>query len=129
MSARDPYVRPMTSWWLKNPFYVRYMIREATSVFVVLYAFVLLGGLASLVKGETAYNAWLASLANPLAIFFHLMATAAALYHTVTWFRVSPKVTPLLFVGGYRVPDGLITGVQYVIAAVLYLIIFTVAWT
>lgn len=129
MSSRNPYVRPMTNWWLKNPFYVKYMIREATSVFVAIYAFVLLAGLAALVEGEAAWNTWLASLTNPLAVFFHLVAMAAALYHTVTWFKVSPKVAPPLFVGGNRVPDSLITGVQYVIAAIMYFIIFIVAWT
>ncbi|MEX2488604.1 MAG: hypothetical protein WD356_03680 [Pseudomonadales bacterium] len=129
MSGRNPYVRPMTNWWLKNPFYIRYMVREATSVFVAVYAFILLVGLASLGKGEAAWNLWLSSLTNPAAVFFHLLAMAAALYHTVTWFKVSPKVAPPLFVGNNRVPDKLITGVQYVIAAVVYLSIFVVAWT
>lgn len=129
MSGRKPYVRPMTSWWLQNPFYVRYMVREATSIFVAIYAFVLLAGVANLVEGEAAWNAWLVSLTNPLAVFFHLIAMAAALYHAVTWFKVSPKVAPPLFVGNNRVPDSLITGVQYVIAAVVYLILFVVAWT
>ncbi len=129
MSKRNPYVRPMSGWWLKNPFYVKYMIREATSIFVALYAFVLLAGLSSLLESEAAYNAWLDSMSTPLAIFFHLIALAAALYHTVTWFKVSPKVTPPMFVGGNRVPDAVITGVQYGIAAVVYLILLIVAWT
>lgn len=129
MTKRNPYVRPMTGWWLKNPFYVKYMIREATSIFAALYAFVLLAGLAALVEGEAAYNAWLASLETPLAIFFHIVAMAAALYHTVTWFKVSPKVAPPIYIGENRVPDSMITGVQYVIAAIVYLVLLIVAWT
>ncbi len=36
MSARRPYVRPMTGWWRRDPFFVRYMIREATALMVAL---------------------------------------------------------------------------------------------
>lgn len=129
MSGRNAYVRPMTGWWLMNPFYVRYMVRESTSIFVALYAFILLAGLSSLAEGEAAWNAWLASLATPAAVSFHLLALAAALYHTVTWFKVSPKVAPPIFIGAKRLPDVVITSAQYVIAAAVYLILFVVAWS
>ena len=129
MSGRNPYTRPMSGWWLKNPFYVRYMVRESTAIFVTLYAFVLLFGLASLVKGQASWETWLTALTSPLAVIFHVVAMLAALYHTVTWFKVSPKVTPPLFYGENRVPDLAITGVQYVIAAIVYLVILVVAWT
>lgn len=42
MSARWPYVRSMDGWWRRDPFFVRYMAREATAVLVVAYAVVLL---------------------------------------------------------------------------------------
>ena len=128
MSVRKPYVRPMSGWWLKNPFYVRYMIREATSVFVAIYALVLLAGLWGLVSGETAYNNWLATMSNPVALLFHIIAITAALYHTVTWFNVSPKVAPILMIGKKRIPDLVITITQYVIAIIMYLLLFVIVW-
>lgn len=128
MSAHKPFVRPMTGWWLKNPFYIRYMIREATSVFVAIYALILLAGLLNLVSGEAAYNNWLAAMSNPLALLFHIIAIAAAIYHTVTWFNVAPKVAPILMIGKNRIPDRVITATQYVIAIIMYLLLFIIVW-
>ncbi len=128
MNTHKPYVRPMDGWWLKNPFYIRYMIREATSIFVAIYAFVLLTGVVSLSCGEASYNGWLEAMTNPLAVLFHLLALAAAIYHTVTWFAVAPKVVSPLFIAGTRVPDRVIVIVQYVIAILLYLVLFGIVW-
>jgi fumarate reductase subunit C len=97
-------------------------------VFVTIYAIILLTGLASLNASESAYNGWLEAMTHPLALSFHLLALAAALYHTVTWFKVAPKVTPMMFIGNKKVPDIAITLVQYVIAIVLYLLLFMIVW-
>jgi len=121
MSARRPYVRPMNGWWLKNPFYVRYMIREATSIFVGIYALLLLAGLWCLNSSAQSWQGWLDAMASPLAVAFHCIALLAALYHTVTWFAVAPKVAPMLIIGGRRLPELAIVIVQYLAAAVLYL--------
>ena len=128
MNTRKSYIRPMEGWWLKNPFYIRYMIREATSIFVGIYALVLLTGLVSLSCGEASYNNWLVAMTNPMAILFHLIALAAVIYHTITWFAVAPKVVSPLFIAGTRVPDMFIVAAQYVIAILLYLILFAMVW-
>ena len=127
MSARNTYVRSMDGWWKKNPFFVRYMIREGTAVLVALYSILLIVGLGSLAAGKDAYEGWLAALQNPLAVIFHVVALAAALYHMITWFNVSPKATPAMFIGKDPVPDGAITGAQYAIAAVLTVLILVIA--
>jgi fumarate reductase subunit C len=127
MTARKPYIRSMQGWWLKDPFYRKYMVREATAVFVGIYAIVLLEGLMALASGEAAWNAWLMSLRSPLSIIFHLIALAAAVYHTVTWFAVSPKLAPILIIGKQRVPPVAVTAIQYVIAVVLYILLLWLA--
>ncbi|MGL6048893.1 MAG: fumarate reductase subunit C, partial [Aeromonas salmonicida] len=72
-SKRKPYVREMKKdWWLKNAFYTGYMIREGTSIFVSIYAVVLMWGLLRLVQGQEAFNGWLESLQSPIAILFHV---------------------------------------------------------
>ena len=38
MSARRPYVRPMAGWWRRNPWFVEYMLHEATALAVAAYA-------------------------------------------------------------------------------------------
>ena len=65
MPANKTYMRPMGSWWRRNSFYSWYMLREASSVFVVVYALVLLTGLWRLTQGQEAFDAWRASLASP----------------------------------------------------------------
>ena len=62
-AARRPYVRPMQGWWRRDPFFVRYMVREATALSSSLvYAIVLLVGVVRLAQGEAAWNGWLAAL-------------------------------------------------------------------
>ncbi len=34
----------------------------------------------------------------------HILALAAALYHSITWFNLTPKIMPL-YIGEDRVPD------------------------
>lgn len=128
MSRPKAYVRPMKGWWLNNPFYIRYIIRESTSVFVTLYALVLLTGLASLKSSEASYSAWLEAMGHPVMIVFHFFALAACLYHAITWFEVAPKVAPNLYIGGYKVPDIAITLIQYLIAVVCYALLYWLVW-
>ncbi|HEX8012370.1 MAG TPA: fumarate reductase subunit C [Casimicrobiaceae bacterium] len=126
MSARRPYVRSMDGWWRRNPFYVRYMIREATAVLVVAYAAVLLVGAIRLSQGEAAYNGWLEALRSPWSLAFHVVLLAGFLYHTWSWFRIMPKTMPMLFVGGRRVAAKVITGSGLAAAAVLSVVLLLV---
>jgi fumarate reductase subunit C len=94
--AARTYVRPTAGWWLKNPYFVRYMIREGSAVLLTAYALVLLVGLVRLHQGAVAFDGWRAALATPLSIVFHLVALAVVSYHSLTWFQVMPKTAPQL---------------------------------
>ena len=104
MNARKPYLRSMNGWWRKNPYYVRYMIMETTSVMVAVYAVILLVGLWRLSQGPAAYDAWLGALRHPWSILLHCVLLLAVGYHAYTWWKVLPKTLPLLHVGGKPVP-------------------------
>jgi len=121
MSARRPYVRPMHGWWRRDPFFVRYMVREATALFVVAYAAVLLFGVVRLAQGEGAFNAWLAALRSPWAIAFHVLLLAAFVYHTWSWFSIMPKTMPMILPDGKHLAPALITGAGIAVSAVLWL--------
>ena len=125
MTTRKPYIRSMHGWWLKNTYYKKYMVREATSIFVAVYAIILLEGLMALASGEAAWYDWLDSMRSPLPVIFHLIALAAAVYHTITWFAVAPKVAPIIMIGKQKVPAVAITAAQYVVAVILYI---TLLW-
>ncbi|NJO54575.1 MAG: fumarate reductase subunit C [Bacteroidales bacterium] len=127
MAEVRTYRRPMPAdWWTKNPFYVFYMLREASAVFFFLYALLLLWGLYSLSQGEAAYQGWRALLATPVMIAFHAVAAAFALLHTITWFMVLPKTAPTLRVGGKVVPDLAVVVVGVGASAAISLFIY--AW-
>ena len=56
--TRRPYIRPVRrySWWLSQPRYVRYMLREVSAVFIGAYILVLIVGLLRLSQGPAAYE-------------------------------------------------------------------------
>ena len=112
MSARNTYTRSMRGWYRTNPWFTRYMLREGTSVLFAIYALVLLAGITALAKGETAWGNWVDFVSGTPSVLVHILVLAAALYHSVTWFKVSPKAAPPLFIGGKRVPDAIIIGSQ-----------------
>ncbi len=129
MSARRPYMRPMDGWWRLDPFFMRYMVREATALCVALYAVVLLAGTLCLAHGESAWNAWLELLRTPASILLHLLMLVAMIYHAYSWFEIMPKTLPVLFIGGRRVAGSTITRAGLIAAVLATLITLTVAWT
>lgn len=127
--ARRPYMRPMGGWWRRNPYFVRYMLREGTALVVAAYAVLLLAGLLCLAGGESAYNGWLALLRHPLSIPLHALALAAMAYHTWSWFAIMPKTMPPVHAGGTRVPDHVITAAGIAAAVIVTLGILLLVWS
>ena len=125
-SKRKPYVRPVEKgWWLKNGFFIQYMLREGTSLFVSIYAIILLIGLLRLSQGPEAWDGWLAAMEHPLAILFHLLVLAACLFHAKTWFALAPKAMRI-FRGEDLVPEKPIVIAQYVALAVVSLLVLII---
>ena len=110
MARVKTYVRPMQGWWRRNPYFVRYMIREGSSVFLAIYALILLMGLFRLTQGQAAWDAWRAALTSPISLLFHWLALATVGYHAYTWWKVAPKTAPDLRLAGRPLPEMVITG-------------------
>ena len=117
------YVRSMDGWWRHNPYFVRYMAREATAVLVAVYAFVLLAGVICLARGEAQYDAWLDALSRPWSLALHVLLLVVFVYNTWSWFQIMPKTMPLMFAGGKKVPAALITGAGLAAAAVCCIVL------
>ena len=117
---RKPYVREVspTRWFLRDRRYMRYIAREITCIFIGAYTLMLLVGIARLAQGQAAYEAFLAALREPASIVFQVLTLAFALYHTTTWFNVTPKALPVQ-IGEEFVPGKAVAGAHYVIWAVL----------
>jgi fumarate reductase subunit C len=108
-SSPRPYLRPMQGWWRRDPFFVRYMVREATAVAVGVYAIILAVGLLRLAQGETAWNGYLAALRSPWSLLLHALLLFAMAVHARSWFEIMPKTMPMIFVGERRVAARTIT--------------------
>ncbi len=97
-SNRKPYVRPVeANWWTKKKFYTHYMIREATSVLVLLFTFEMLFYYIKLacmnsLEGFVSVAGYLNGfVAHPIMIVFNILVLAAVLFHAFTWFPLMPK--------------------------------------
>ena len=101
------YPKMRLTWWLARPGYIRFMIREATSVFVAIFLVELLVQVRAVAQGPEAYAAMLAKLASPGWITFNVVALLFALYHTVTWFKLT-GVVQVVRVGDRQVPPALV---------------------
>jgi fumarate reductase subunit C len=102
------------------------MAQELTSVFVAIYALILLWGLGSLAGGEAAWQSFLTGLGSPFLLVVQWLVLVASLYHTVSWFAVTPKAMPVR-VGDEQVPGHLIAGGHYVAWLIVSFIILYVA--
>jgi len=123
------YVRPMTGWWRRNPFYVWYMVREASCVFITIYALVLLVGLWRLSQGQAAFDAWRAALTAPTSIVFHFVTLVMVTYHSWTWFKIMPKTMPFVRIAGKRVSDRAIVASGVIATVVASIVLFVlVRW-
>ena len=105
-------------WWLQNPAYTGFVLRELTSVFVAFFAGVYLWQLRALVQGPEAYAHFLARLGTPLFLALHSVALLFILFHAITWFNLAPKAV-VVRLRGKRVPDWVVIGLNY--AAWLFL--------
>ena len=126
--TRKPYVRevPRVRWFLRHPRYMRYMAREFSCLFIGAYTLMLVVGLKRLAEGPEAYAGFLEALGSPLAIAFHVLALVFSAYHSITWFRLTPKALPVQF-GENLLPDWVISGAHYAGWAVVSLIVLWLA--
>jgi fumarate reductase subunit C len=99
-------------WWLQNRSYTRFVLRELTSVFVAFVAVVSLWQLRAVAQGPEAYQQFLARLRTPLMLTIDTAAFLAVLWHSITWFNLTPKAM-VVRLRGKRVPDAVIVGLNY----------------
>ena len=127
-TLRTGYVRPMQGWWRRDPFFVRYMVREVTAIAVLVYAIILMFGVLRLSQGEAAFNGWLAALRSPGSILLHLVLLVSFAVHAKSWFDIMPKTMPMMFAGGKRVEGATITRTGYAVTSVATVLVLAIVW-
>lgn len=128
LAARRPYVRPMQGWWKRDPFFVRYMVREITAVGVLVYAIVLAVGVVRLSQGEAAWNGWLDALQTPWSLLLHAVLLFGFVVHAKSWFEIMPKTMPMIFIGGKRLEGSTITRTGWTATVVATIVVLALAW-
>ena len=119
-----PYVREVskTTWFLSHPRYKRYMAREVTCIFIFAYTFLLIWGLGALANGQEAFGAFVQALGSPLGVLFNVVVLIATVYHSMSWFDVTPQAMPIQM-GEEFVAGNIIVNAHYGAWAVVSLII------
>ncbi len=117
--APRPYRARMSRyWWLHRPQHLKFMLRELSSVAVAYFIVITLLQIRALVQGPEAYAAFQDLLQSPVLILLNLISFLFVVFHTVTWFNVTPRAI-VLRVGGKRLPDLAIVAPNYVAWAVI----------
>ena len=120
------WYRPRVSvyWWLGEWHYLKFILRELSSVFVAVTVIETLMLIRALRSGPDAYARFLECMRNPWVVLLNVVSLFFVLFHTITWFNLAPSAMPVRM-AGKRVPDALVAAPSYV--AWLVISVF-VAW-
>ena len=110
------------TWWLRQPSYFKFMMRELSAVFVAIFLVVLLVQVRRIGQGPEAYAAVLQTLRSPGWILFHVVALGFAIFHSVTWFNLT-GVVQVVRVGERQVPPWLVAGASFAAWGVVSLVL------
>jgi fumarate reductase subunit C len=89
--------RRRPGWWLRNPRYLMFQLREIGGVVCALYGLVLLTLLMQLSAGESAYEASLTTLRTSPVLYLNLILFGFVVWHAISWFMLIGKAQPIRF--------------------------------
>ena len=114
------WYRPTVSvyWWLGQRQYLKFILRELSSVFVAYFVVMTLFQLSALKDGPDAYAEFQRTMQSPVIIAISAIAFLFVLFHTITWFNLTPSAMPVRL-GGKRVPAVLVAAPSYVMWIVI----------
>ena len=107
------HVRVSTYWWLSRWAYLKFILREASSIFVAWAVIVTLLQIRALTRGPEDYAALQNWLRSPLVLTMNAVSLLFVIYHTVTWFNLAPKAMAVR-VRGKRLPGAAIALPNYI---------------
>ena len=113
-------------WWLRNPRYLAFQLREAGGVVCAVYGLLLLNLLMQLREGESAYVAFLTMLRTPPVLYLNVVLFGLVVWHAISWFMLIGKTQPVQLTQK-QLPWKVVFGINVVLwlgvsGAVVYLI-------
>lgn len=97
-------------WWLEKLSYVKFIVRELTSLAVGYAAVLLTVQVWMAGRGEEAR--FTRFLQSPPVLIFHTLVFAALLFHSVTWLNLAPKAM-VVRIGHRQVPPPIVLIAHY----------------
>ena len=110
--------RVSTYWWLTRWVYLKFILREASSVFVAWTVILTLLQIRALAAGPASYAEFQDWLRSPLLLALNAVSLFFVVFHAVTWFNLAPKAM-VVRVGGRRLPNLAISAPNFAAWAVL----------
>ena len=116
--------RVSTYWWLSSWAYLRFILREGSSVFVAWIVVVTLLQIRAIARGPGDYAEFQKWLQSPLLLALNAVSLFFVVYHAVTWFNLAPKAM-VIHLRGKRLPGVAVAAPNYAAWAVVSAV---VAW-
>ena len=104
--------RVSTYWWLSRWVYLKFILREASSIFVAWTVVLTLLQVWALKRGPAEYAEFQNWLQTPLMLVLNTVNLFFVLFHAVTWFNLAAKAM-VIRVGGKRLPNLAISAPNY----------------
>jgi len=110
------WYRPHVSvyWWLGEWHYLKFILRELSSVPVGLVVIMTLFQLRALRNGPEAYARFVHRMQSPLIIAVSLISLFFVVFHSITWFNLTPRAMPIRL-GGKRLPEWMVAAPNYAV--------------
>lgn len=114
------WFRPRVSvyWWLGQWRYLKFILRELSSVFVALVVVMTLLQLRALRSGPEGYARLQAQLKSPWIIAISVLSLFFVVFHTITWFNLTPRAMAVRL-RGKRIPEWLVAAPNYAVWVVM----------
>src|SRR5689334_22007120 len=110
--------RVSTYWWLARWPYLKFILRESSSVFVAWTVVMTLLGIHALKRGSAEYEEFEHWLRSPFVLALNVISLFFLIFHAVTWFNLAPKAMALRL-RGKRLPDLAVATPNYIVWLVI----------
>jgi fumarate reductase subunit C len=99
-------------WWLGEWHYLKFILRELSSVFVGAVVVMTLFQLSALRNGPDAYARFQHRLQSPLMVALSFISLFFVVFHSITWFNLTPHAMPVRL-RGKRLPEWMVAAPNY----------------
>ncbi|WP_034948319.1 fumarate reductase subunit FrdC [Erwinia oleae] len=128
-TRRNAYHRPMAAnWWQKSGFFRFYMLREGTALPALWFSLELIAGLFALKRGPAAWIGFVDFLQHPVVLLLNVIALAAAILHSKTWFELAPKASVIVIGNKKLSPRPVIIGLWIAMTLISLVVLAWAMW-